>query len=897
MKKVQIEFNPFKREVYIKYDEIEWSKRDNKYFSGYDFESALTGIIEVILNEICIDGDYELEIEFIGRRIEYVMLKNVLDSIRKLKIVVKHQIKYDISVSSLIKKLKKLDKELFKRKNELLEKLESNPEIFIIGNYSTGKSTFLNAILKNDILYTDIDVATNKLFYVINNEKEQLFVLDGKKWKQESFKDIDELKEKINQINNNSRVSKIKLHYPLEAFKGIQLQFIDTPGVNNAIDEEHRRLAFDAINDEINYPLVLIFVDAQNYKSTDYESFFNKIKQKLKSDSKNLERFIFIVNKADFVEDIKKFSEEVKEYLFNLFENNKLKIFFTDSLLAQALYKKEKEKNLSKKERRKIRDLEDDMEYGDEIFFPEYSTVYELFNLDKNNLVEYSGVPFVEKYIKNYLINSFEKEKIEDVLNELNRVEEEYKLKITEKFKEIKNKQIEIENLKNKLSNKDFTSIFKNLENEIKKEEQELKDLNIKIQKFRKKLDNLKKNIDNIELNKRTINSLYNQWTEEINDIQNIDIIERLNFLSIKNFKNNNIKKVMKDLFKTASDFKCRDLNKRMLFDKFNKVINEQLQTFEERFNLFKRYFEDIKNTSENILFWKKVYNLFKINKNEAKEKEIKKFINSAIDALEDELQTIQKLKQKPIRKERVFSKGLYCQVDVLIDKIEYMIKKDKGIYKYYYLLKRLPELSIELSSEFEAQFKKNILQEVESIQKEMSKLIENSDFSKVEKINLQTINLRGFDKFKNIFLYRDSLEENKNTLFNINLVPGKEWINHTAKYLDEDELKKIVMEFRKEFESLQDNVEQEITKIKNNLKNNIQDLEKELSSLKQKQQFKVEKLKNIEKEYKKTKNEQQKEQKIKQEITNINKEIENLQKTVKKYESFLRQLTFKDEL
>jgi len=896
MKKIQIEFNPFEKEVYIKYDEIKWSKNDNKYFSGYDFESALTGIIKIILNEICMDGDNELEIEFFGRKIEYVMLKDALNKVSELKVNIKHQMKYDISVSALIKKIKKLDKEFFKRKNELLKKLESNPEIFVIGNYSTGKSTFLNAILRNDILYTDTDVATNKLLYIINDDKEQLCVSDGKNWKQESFKNIDELKEKIHQLNHNSRVSKIKLYYPLEAFKEIKLQFIDTPGVNNAIDEEHRRLAFDAINDEINYPLVLIFVDAQNYKSTDYESFFNTIKEKLNSD-KNLERFIFIINKADVADDIKKLSENVKEYLFNLFENNKLKIFFTDSLLAQALYKKERGEKLSRKERRQVRDLEDDMEYEEAIFFPEYSTVYELFNIDRNNLVEYSGVPFVEKYIKNYLINSFEKEKIEDVLNELNRVEEEYRLKITEKLKEIENKQIEIENLKNKLFNKDFNSIFRDLENQIKKEEKELKNLEVKIKKFQESLDSVKKRIYNISIDKKKINDIQEQWTEEINKkISKIDIIERLNSLSIEKFTKKNVKKIMKNLFKTTSEFKCSEYSKKRLFSKLNEAANEQLQIFEDRFNLFKRDFENIKNSSEDM-FWKQVYNLFKIDKNKTKKEEIIKFINSAIDALEDELKTIQKLKQKPIVKEGFFSRKQYCQVDVLIDKIEYMIEKDKGIYKYYYLLRRLPELSIELSSEFEAQFKKNILKEVENIQKEISNLIESSDFNKLEKMDLQTINLKGFDKFKNIFLYRDSLEENKNILFNINLKPGKEWIDHTAKYLNEKELIKINTEFRKEAELLKNKVDQEIANIKNTIQNNVNDLEKELFSLQQKQQHKIEKLKNIKKEYDKTKNEQQKEQRIKKEIININKEIENLQKTIKKYESFLRQLTFKDEL
>jgi len=134
MKKIQIEFNPFEKEVYIKYDEIKWSKNDNKYFSGYDFESALTGIIKIILNEICMDGDNELEIEFFGRKIEYVMLKDALNKVSELKVNIKHQMKYDISVSALIKKIKKLDKEFFKRKNELLKKLESNP--FTISNFA-----------------------------------------------------------------------------------------------------------------------------------------------------------------------------------------------------------------------------------------------------------------------------------------------------------------------------------------------------------------------------------------------------------------------------------------------------------------------------------------------------------------------------------------------------------------------------------------------------------------------------------------------------------------------------------------------------------------------------------------------------------------------------------------
>lgn len=114
--------------------------------------------------------------------------------------------------------------------NKQIRRVEYPIEIAIVGQFSSGKSTFLNALLSKDILPTGITPVTSKVTYINYGERYEMKVtyLSGK----EVFLPIQEMESYLDQ--RKSTIEDIKyltLYAPLELLKTISL--VDTPGLNS----------------------------------------------------------------------------------------------------------------------------------------------------------------------------------------------------------------------------------------------------------------------------------------------------------------------------------------------------------------------------------------------------------------------------------------------------------------------------------------------------------------------------------------------------------------------------------------------------------------------------------------------------------------------------------------
>ena len=114
--------------------------------------------------------------------------------------------------------------------NKQIRRVEYPIEIAIIGQFSSGKSTFLNALLSKDILPTGITPVTSKITYINYGERYEMKVtyLSGK----EMFIPISEMNNYLDQ--RKSTIKEIKyltLYAPLELLRNISL--VDTPGLNS----------------------------------------------------------------------------------------------------------------------------------------------------------------------------------------------------------------------------------------------------------------------------------------------------------------------------------------------------------------------------------------------------------------------------------------------------------------------------------------------------------------------------------------------------------------------------------------------------------------------------------------------------------------------------------------
>jgi small GTP-binding protein len=120
-------------------------------------------------------------------------------------------------------------KELKEAVNKLKTRAEEPMKVAITGQFSSGKSTFLNALLAKNILPTGITPVTSKVNYIRYGSEFSLMVKykDGR----ESFYSAESIKSFACQRSSVEDIDYLTLYAPLELLKHIV--FVDTPGLNS----------------------------------------------------------------------------------------------------------------------------------------------------------------------------------------------------------------------------------------------------------------------------------------------------------------------------------------------------------------------------------------------------------------------------------------------------------------------------------------------------------------------------------------------------------------------------------------------------------------------------------------------------------------------------------------
>ena len=144
---------------------------------------------------------------------------------------------FDDSISGDIKRTQKLLldekflpsvglKSLF---NKLLRRSSYPMEVAIVGQFSSGKSTFLNALLSKDVLPTGITPVTSKVNYINYGKAYRLKVTyyDGA----HEYHSLDLISQFTDQRYTIEDIKYITLYAPMDILKDIS--FVDTPGLNS----------------------------------------------------------------------------------------------------------------------------------------------------------------------------------------------------------------------------------------------------------------------------------------------------------------------------------------------------------------------------------------------------------------------------------------------------------------------------------------------------------------------------------------------------------------------------------------------------------------------------------------------------------------------------------------
>lgn len=318
------------------------------------------------------DRNDEVSIEFSGRIIDFEDLQRSIkdqndERTDRAKVVYhfKHKKKLDDKVLSknideVVKELKsekfrtlvetRTGKGLTEKYNDLEENYavakESDFYIVIAGVYSSGKSTFLNTLIRHNVLPTSTKTCTSKNCRIRHDgklgSKISLACFDnedkiiGKKQIFENDSDCAALFEDICPINSvNEKYAKVETMelgvdlshlYPDSVSKDkFTIVLIDTPGMDSAQSSKdgkntHAEIALEAISME-SKPMIILCADANKYEDDSIGEFMREIIAQAKEDGGGFnDRFLFLMNKSDGMiyksnesaEDIK---QEFAEYL------------------------------------------------------------------------------------------------------------------------------------------------------------------------------------------------------------------------------------------------------------------------------------------------------------------------------------------------------------------------------------------------------------------------------------------------------------------------------------------------------------------------------------------------------------------------------------------------------
>lgn len=285
------------------------------------------------------------EIFNLGEFIELPEVSTIYNSIMQFR---------DDTIEILDSKLKDSNTRMIfeKRREDLIEKIKelnnNNVNLCMVGTYSSGKSTFINAIIGKRILPECINSETAKMFKIKNskcayvnfvikkdkqdngsvativwNEKDSMFtfttainddeikgkvdaVMTASKLKRQHEQLHDILKE-LNDLPNGSHEEArnfldgiIEVNYPINLCEDINFTFFDTPGTDSN-SEEHLEVLKDALQKQTNSILIIL------YSPVKMEGTGNSILYRLleeSQDNKNnvtidLSRSLHIINQVD----------------------------------------------------------------------------------------------------------------------------------------------------------------------------------------------------------------------------------------------------------------------------------------------------------------------------------------------------------------------------------------------------------------------------------------------------------------------------------------------------------------------------------------------------------------------------------------------------------------------
>jgi ribosome biogenesis GTPase A len=229
------------------------------------------------------------------------------------------------SASFLLSSLKFEENE--RKVRDLAEGIKDNFIIVVLGEFSSGKSTFINALLQEDILATSILPETVAITVVGYGDVKKAAII-YKNRRKYALRD----ESQIGLIKRDAKeIDRVKVSYPLPRLKGFFL--VDTPGLNT-IFRDHETRTKDFLH---RADTIIWILDATKAGKSGEKEYLEYARE-------HAGKMIGVVNKIDLVDE--KELQVLREFLEGHFQGFFGKIFYISSIKANGVKEKmEEERN------------------------------------------------------------------------------------------------------------------------------------------------------------------------------------------------------------------------------------------------------------------------------------------------------------------------------------------------------------------------------------------------------------------------------------------------------------------------------------------------------------------------------------------------------------------------
>lgn len=200
--------------------------------------------------------------------------------------------------------------------------LKADNKIAVLSTMSSGKSTLINALLGREVLPSENQACTGKIFEISNNKGNSNMI--------QALKDDEIIIENIEpeylkNLNSDNRIDKIKINTKFQAIQK-EIVLYDTPGVNNYMNDSHEKTTYEFLQKN-GIKNILYIINATQIGVTDDKKFLVDLKELYENTENNI---VFLLNKIDVIdskyEEKENIVENAKEYLKNIGFKNPLLI-------------------------------------------------------------------------------------------------------------------------------------------------------------------------------------------------------------------------------------------------------------------------------------------------------------------------------------------------------------------------------------------------------------------------------------------------------------------------------------------------------------------------------------------------------------------------------------------